>query len=274
MIDRPTETAVVELPEPEIQETARGDWLGWVPWVLSLAFVGLSLVLLGFGSKLRKENNELAQRLADTEYAYSELQTQQTNLQRKLTRVETNYATRVADLQKQVVQKNQDAERHKLEIETRTADANQARKKIGQLQNQIAQNTAEMDRLSQQVAGGVNSLDQDNSSQTRMGLLMPTPDGPPGAAASAVFNIRDQKGTLTAENLAPLPPDRDYQLWLMDPSAPGPVSGGVFRVNERGAAQIEYKPAAQLQSPDRFGISVERKGGAAAPSARFVLVSH
>ena len=26
-----------------------------------------------------------------------------------------------------------------------------------------------------------------------------------------------QKGMLTTENLAPLPPDRDYQLWLMDP---------------------------------------------------------
>ena len=275
MIDRQTETVFAELPVAEIPEPPRGDWLGWVPWVVTLAFVGLSLLLLGFGSRLRKENNALAQRLAETEYAYSELQNAQSGLQLKLTRVETNYATRVSDLQKQLVQKNQEQERQKLEIETRTSEAAQARKQLSTLQNQIVANTAELDRLGQQ-ASGVNTPDQNNLGQTKLGLLLSTPDGPPAASAATVYELRDQKGTLQVEGLAQIPPDRDYQLWLFDANVigGGPISGGIFRVNERGSAQIEYKPNTQIRSPERFAISIERKGGSAAPQGRFVLTSN
>jgi len=211
--------------------------------------------------------------LADSEFAYSELQNQQTALQHKLTRVETNYTSRVADLQKQVVQKNQDFERQKVEIETHTTDAKNARKQLGTLQNQIAQNVAEMDRLSQQ-ASGVNSPQTDSLSQTRMSLLVPTPEGPPAASASVVFDLLDQKGILATENLPVLTPERDYQLWLFDPNVNAAVSGGIFHVNERGSVRTEYKPSAQLRSPERFAISIERKGGSSAPSGRFVLVGN
>lgn len=273
MIDRQTDTAVAELPVPEVPEPTRGDRLGWVPWIVALAFVGVSLMLLGFGSRLRKENNDLAQRLADTEYAFSELQNQQASLQHKLSRVETNYSTRVADLQKQLVQKNQEQERQKIEIETRASDAAQARKQLKTLENQLASNTAELDRLSQQVSG-VNSPNQDSFSQTRLGLLLPTPDGPPAASATALYDLHEQRGLLVTENLTPLPPDRDYQLWLLEPGALGPISGGTFRVSERGSVRTEYKTATQLRSPERFAISIERKGGAAAPQGRFVLTSN
>ncbi|HKQ39012.1 MAG TPA: anti-sigma factor [Verrucomicrobiae bacterium] len=273
MIDRQTDVAVAELPVPELPEPARGDGLGWVPWLVALAFVGFSLLLLGFGSKLRKENNDLAQRLAETEYAYSDLQSQQASLQHKLTRVETNYATRVADLQKQLVQKNQEQERQKVELETRAGDATQARKQVNMLQNQLASNTAELDRLSQQLSG-VNSPNQDSFSQTRLGLLIPTPDGPASASASALYDLHEQRGMLVTENLSPLPPDREYQLWLLDPNINGPVSGGTFRVNERGGVRTEYKAVTQLKSPDRFAISIERKGGSTVPQGRFVLTSN
>lgn len=275
MIDRQTDTAVAELPVPEVPEPSRADWIGWVPWLVALAFVGFSLLLLGFGSKLRKENNDLAQRLAETEYAFSELQNLQASLQHKLTRVETNYSGRVADLQKQLVQKNQEQERQKLEIETRASDAAQARKQLKTLQNQLVSNTAELDRLSQQVSG-VNTPDVNNLGQTKMGLLLPTPDGPPAASAAVVYDLRDQSGILVTENLTPLPPDRDYQLWLFDTTiiGGGPVSGGTFRVNERGSLRTEYKPNTTLRSPDRFAISIERKGGVAAPQGRFVLTSN
>ena len=275
MIDRQTETAFAELPVAEMPEPLRGDWLGWVPWVVALAFVGLSLLLLGFGSRLRKENNALAQRLAETEYAFSELQGQQAGLQLKLTRVETNYATRVADLQKQIVQKNQEHERQKVELETRVNDAAQARKQVNALKNQLAANTTELDHLSQQ-ASGVSTPDVNSLGQTKMGLLVPTPDGPPAASAAAVYDLHDQKGMLQAENLAQIPPDRDYQLWVFDSTiiGGGPISGGIFRVNERGSVQMEYKPNAQIRTPERFAISIERKGGASLPQGRFVLTSN
>jgi anti-sigma-K factor RskA len=259
-------------PVAEEPGASRTDWLVWVPWGLAAAFALLNVILLSFGSGLRRENNDLAQRLAETELAYADLQHQQTNLQQKLVRVETNYVGRIADLQKQVRQKTQDYERQKIELETRGAEATQARKQMTGLQNQLAQNAIELERLNAETAG-VNSLNQDHTSQSRLGLLTPTPDGPSAAIAAASYDTIEQKGVLVIDNLAPLPPDRDYQLWLLDPSFGAPVSGGVFRLPDR-RGRIEYRAAAQVRSPERFAISVERRGGSAAPQGRFILTSN
>jgi anti-sigma-K factor RskA len=256
----------------EATEPSRLAWLGWIPWVLAASFALMTVILLSFGSGLRNQNNDLAQRLAEAENAYSDLQGQQATFQQKLTRVETNYVTRIADLQKQVVQKAQDYERQKVELETRGAQANQARKQLAALENQLAVNASELERLNSEVSG-VNSPNQNRMAQLRIGLLLPTPDGPATATASAVYDIAEQKGMLVTDNLAPLPPDRDYQLWLFDPSVAAPVSGGVFRVTDR-AARIEYRAAAPVRSPERFAISVERKGGSAVPQGRFILTSN
>ena len=254
-------------------EASRGDWLWWVPWALAAAFALLSVILLSFGSSWRKEHDSLAQRLAETESAYAELLSHQTNLHQKLIRVETNYANRVADLNKQVLQKAKDQERQRFELELRNEDATKARKQVGMLQTQLAQNAAELDRLGEQLSG-VNSPDQEGLAATRMELLAPTPDGPATASAAAMYDIRAQQGIFEAENLPPLPSDRDYQLWLLDPNIAAPVPGAVFRVNERGSARVEYKAATQVRSPDRFAVSVERKGGSTAPQGRFILSSN
>ena len=81
-----------------------------------------------------------------------------------------------------------------------------------------------------------------------MGLLLPTPNGPPAASGSAVYDLYDQKGILEAANLPVLPPDRDYQLWLIDPNISVPVSGAVFGVNERGYVRLEYTPTTRLRN--------------------------
>ena len=268
-----TQNEIPTDPPAEAPEVSRGDWLWWVPWALAAVFALLSVVLLSFGSSWRKANDGLAQRLAETESAYAELLGQQSNLQQKLTRVETNYANRIADLNKQVLHKAKEQERQKFEIEMRNADASQARKQVNMLQTQLAQNTAELDRLSEQLSG-VNSPDQEGLALTRMELLMPTPDGPATASGAAMYDIRSQQGIFEAENLPPLGPDRDYQLWLLDPNLAAPVPAGVFRPNERGSARMEYKAGSQIRSPERFAVSVERKGGSAAPQGRFILASN
>src|SRR5688572_6224586 len=88
-------------------QPARAHW-PWIPWVVTVAFAGLACVLLGITGSLRQRAGELTQQLGDTERALADLQSEQSLLERKLVKVETNYGSRIADLQKQIVQKNQE----------------------------------------------------------------------------------------------------------------------------------------------------------------------
>src|SRR5687767_3695318 len=97
---------------------AQANW-PWVPWALAGAFAILAFILLGIIGSQRQRTAELAQQLGETQQALADLHSEQITLQNKLGRVETNYANRVADLQRQVVQKNQEVQRQKSDFESR-----------------------------------------------------------------------------------------------------------------------------------------------------------
>ena len=258
---------------PPLQEQA--NW-PWIPWVVAAAFAVICFVLLTMTGKLRQRSNDLHQQLADAQAAYSDLQNEQATLQNKLARTETNYGARISDLQKQVVQKAQEMQKQKAELETklenRGTEAAQAEKQLKVLRTQAVQNAAELDRLSQALTG-VNSPNQNQLTQLRMGIMHPTTEFVGNALASAAWDLGDQKGVLVVEGLPALSGDRDYQLWILDASSSAPISGGVFRTNERGGTRAEFTAASAVQSADRYAISVERKGGSTAPG-RFILVSN
>jgi anti-sigma-K factor RskA len=54
---------------------------------------------------------------------------------------------------------------------------------------------------------------------------------------------------------------KDYQLWVVDPKSPEPVSAGVVKVDDKGSAKTSFKPVASVSSAAKFAISVEAKGG-------------
>ena len=55
---------------------------------------------------------------------------------------------------------------------------------------------------------------------------------------------------------------KDYQLWVVDPSQPRPLDGGVFKTNPDGTAQIYFRPASSSKvRADKFAISLEPEGG-------------
>jgi len=71
--------------------------------------------------------------------------------------------------------------------------------------------------------------------------------------------------------LRPLPADRDYQLWLFDPATGAPISAGVFSSPEGGTARVEFRSTVAVDWAEKFGISIERKGGAPVPEGKFVI---
>jgi len=96
----------------------------------------------------------------------------------------------------------------------------------------------------------------------------------PQARAIAVWDQATQQGVLTVEKLPALAADQDYQLWVIDPKYPDPVSGGVFTVDaQTGTARLAFHPGQLIATAAKFAVSCERKGGRPKPEGPIVLLS-
>jgi anti-sigma-K factor RskA len=83
----------------------------------------------------------------------------------------------------------------------------------------------------------------------------------PAYANARVFvawDATDHRGSIALDNLPPTPAGHDYQLWVLDPNAPGPVSAGVLRV-----ARTFEVASCSMPRPG-FAITLEPVGGSAA----------
>ncbi len=77
--------------------------------------------------------------------------------------------------------------------------------------------------------------------------------------AVVVWDSAKQEGVLKLEKMPPLDSNKDYQLWVVDPSKEKPVNAGVVRVDPKGFAKVQFKPTTDIQKADKFALSVEKK---------------
>ncbi len=93
----------------------------------------------------------------------------------------------------------------------------------------------------------------------------------PTATATVLWDAEKQEGVLKVANVPATDPDRDYQLWIVDPEYKQPVDGGVFSVAQDGAKRIQFKPKERVTSANAFAVSLERKGGVPKAEGPMVL---
>ncbi len=248
-------------------------WQSWLPWALAASFALLCLLLIAVSNSLRRQTTEARQQLNDQ---MAGQQRDRSLLQTQGEQKAAAYQQQLTELQKQIVRKADDFERQRqgIEKEAENKVLLVQREKKG-LEVELARQTAHNGRLQQELADAWASINNDRFATIRIAVLDATPDSPTRAAAAGAFDLVTGRGQLVVENLAPLPPGRDYQLWLFDPNLPGaPVSGGVFGVDEHGGARLQFQPGVTLQAVDKFAVSIERKGGVLAPQGKMVLASH
>ena len=112
---------------------------------------------------------------------------------------------------------------------------------------------------------------QDQVAQLRIALLGSRLESAPQAVAVSLWDAEQQKGVLVVQNLTPLPTDRDYQLWVIDPHLGTPVDAGLFSVDAKGAVRFRFQPKTAVRSAEKFAVTLERKGGVPAPQGPMVL---
>ena len=129
--------------------------------------------------------------------------------------------------------------------------------------------TALLDETRQMLA----SVQEDALTSLAVRTLTGQVDETRATLASVAWSQGQQRGILTVEKLEPPGPAQDYQLWVIDPKAPAPVSAGLLRVDEKGGARLEFNFSAPVGSADMFAISREKKGGSTAPEGPIMLIS-
>ena len=81
------------------------------------------------------------------------------------------------------------------------------------------------------------------------------------AGVIIVWDPEEQRGVVKLTSLPKPVEGKDYQLWVIDPKYPAPVSGGILTVADDGQTRVEFKPDQIIEHADKFAISIEQAGG-------------
>jgi anti-sigma-K factor RskA len=120
----------------------------------------------------------------------------------------------------------------------------------------------------------VLSLQQSNRlANMRIAVLSAQLKADPKAVAVSVWDNEHQSGVVVVHHLKPPPPDKDYQLWIIDPKYKTPVDAGVFQVDAKGNVRADFHARALIQTPSQFAVTVEKKGGAETPNLKAMVLA-
>jgi anti-sigma-K factor RskA len=75
----------------------------------------------------------------------------------------------------------------------------------------------------------------------------------------------------TAQHLAPLPPEKTYQLWLVPVSGTKPMPCGTFKPDINGNAAMVMPYAKKDAWPKMFAVTIEAEGGSETPTMPLVM---
>jgi len=137
-----------------------------------------------------------------------------------------------------------------------------------------------LNSLAQSLSAATNNLQQtvlalqetNQIGNLRIAMLNSMLTDLPKAVAVGLWDKDQQRGVFVVQNLRPLPADRDYQLWVIDPKYPTPVSAGVFQVDVQGNVRIQFKTDKLIESANRFAVTEEPKGGLPTPTLKNLVL--
>ncbi|MBI4751994.1 MAG: anti-sigma factor [Acidobacteria bacterium] len=93
----------------------------------------------------------------------------------------------------------------------------------------------------------------------------------PAAQAKLSYDPQTGRTVLIVYNLPPPPPGKAYQLWFIADGVP--VSGGVFKIDQRGKAEMEGQVPNPGRSASLFAVTLEPEQGVPSPTGEKYLLS-
>lgn len=166
------------------------------------------------------------------------------------------------------------------ELSLQLAEAKHRESTLAQLVAEATQKDGELNKAladakaqSLQLTGQIATLRARNVlAEMQIATLQTNVDEYKQGVAVVVWDSDKQEGVLKLEKMPPVDPLKDYQLWVVDPKNPAPVSAGVVRVDAQGFAKVDFKPVDAVSEAAKFALSVETKGGVPAVKGPIVLI--
>jgi len=137
-----------------------------------------------------------------------------------------------------------------------------------QLRSRAAELSAKLSSAQREIARRDLRVRVLESEDVRI-LSLAGKDPQPDARARVFWSEKAKRGILVAGNLAALPADKQYELWVFDQGKP--VAAGVFDADAQGRAFHESPGLAAIAAAQNFAVTVEPRGGVAAPTGPVVL---
>lgn len=137
------------------------------------------------------------------------------------------------------------------------------------LRSRTAQLSGELSRAQAEAARRdlrVRVLESDDVRILFLGGKYPQPS----ARAKIFWSEKAKTGVILAGNLAPLPADKQYELWVF--SEGKPVPAGVFDADPSGRALFESVNLSGVVTAQNFAVTIEPRGGVSQPTGPIVLV--
>jgi anti-sigma-K factor RskA len=93
----------------------------------------------------------------------------------------------------------------------------------------------------------------------------------PEPSGNAVYLKNRGALVFTASHLAPLPPNKTYELWVIPASGSAPIPAGTFQPDAQGMASVLLPHLPKGVSAKAFGVTMENAGGSTTPTMPILL---
>ena len=147
-------------------------------------------------------------------------------------------------------------------------EAASGRQHAAQLEGELAQLRGELSSVRAVLAREQGLRDLVAHPDARLTKLAALPPAP-GAAARVVWNPASREAWLLASGLAPAPPGKAYEVWVIGRNAPVPA--GLFQVGADGKAVFRLPNVEETAEVTTFAVTLEPEPGVPAPTGPMVL---
>ncbi len=140
----------------------------------------------------------------------------------------------------------------------------------GRMRGELAKLTGQYQRTLTQLAQAEARLRLLSAPDAVQVSLSPQSE-PRKPHATAIYSPSMKRCMLMAGNLAPVPPGKAYELWLI-PMEGAPMPAGMFWPDERGNAMMMDHPMPEGVVAKSFAVTLENEAGSDKPTSPILMV--
>ena len=142
--------------------------------------------------------------------------------------------------------------------------------RIHSLDEQLRDQSSTIARLTSAASHAQEVFDVITAPNAQRIVLSPAKTSPAPTARAIYLPSRGDL-VFEAADLAPLPPGKAYELWVIPASGAAPIPAGTFWPDARGSASLVLPPLPKDVPAKAFGVTIEKAEGSSTPTAPIIL---